>query len=162
MEVQNNILSKIKDETEQHLKDELFPLISQLVENKMKEESDKFFDETNILGDVFPKLIGSGLFRTCGKCCRCTRTNEEIVFNEDYLKECAYKIGVSSENYNLRNDEYILVCSAYGYLHECYPLGISYTNDRVSGTKKTLVVKDHFRGEYLTNYGSLIYLLKIH
>lgn len=160
MEVQKNILSKIKDETEQHLKDELFPLISQLVENKMKEESDKFFDETNILGDVFPKLIGSGLFRTCGKCCRCTRTNEEIVFNEDYLKECAYKIGVSSENYNLRNDEYILVCSAYGYLHECYPLGISYTNDKISGTKKMLVVKDHFRGEYLTNYGSLIDLYK--
>lgn len=160
MEVQKNILSKIKDETDQHLKGELFPLISQLVETKMKEERDKFFDETNILGDVFPKLVGSGLFRTCGKCCRCTRTNEEIVFNEDYLKECAYKIGVSSENYNLRNDEYILVCSAYGYLHECYPLGISYTNDRVSGTKKTLVVKDHFRGEYLTNYGSIIYLYK--
>src|SRR6056300_64440 len=115
MEVQKNILFKIRDETEKHLKGELLPLISDLVITKMKEESDKFFDKTNILGDIFPKPIGSGLFRTCGKCCRCTRTNEEIVFNEDYLKKCN-EIKVSSENYNLRNDEYILVCSAYGYL----------------------------------------------
>ena len=159
MEVQKNILSKIRDETEQHLKGELFPLISDLVMTKMKEESDKFFNKTNILGDIFPKPIGSGLFRTCGKCCRCTRTNEEIVFNEDYLKKCN-EISVSSENYNLRNDEYILVCSAYGYLHECYPLNISYNSDMTRGTKKMLVLKDNFRGEYLTNYGRLIYLYK--
>jgi len=159
MEVQKNILSKIKDETEQHLKGELLPLISDLVETKMKEESDKFFDKTNILGDIFPKLISLGLFRTCGKCCRCTRKNTELIFDDDYIKKCNEN-GVSSENYNLRNDEYILLCSAYGYLHECYPLDISYTSDRVSGTKKILVVKNNFRGEYITNYGSIIYLYK--
>ena len=159
MEAQNAILTKIKNETEQQLQSQILPLLSQLVNKKIEEESEKFFEKTNILGDIFPKPIGSGIFKACGKCCRCTSTNTELVFNEDYLNKC-HEIRISSENFHLRNDEYILVCSAYGYLPECYPLCISYTMDSISGTNKILIVNDNFRGIYITNYGSIIYLDK--
>jgi len=42
----------------------------------MKEETDKFLSATNILGDVFPKPNGTGMFR----CCRCLETGS--IFTE--------------------------------------------------------------------------------
>ena len=152
MEVQKNILSKIKDETEQHLKGELFPLISQLVENKMKEETDKFFDETNILGDVFPKLVGSGLFRTCGKCCICEQNNQG-----DW---CGWSDAANSTDFitdKLKDDEYILLCSGYGNNTERYPVERCY-----DGKKNLWKPLNEVRGEYITNYGSIINLYKYH
>lgn len=158
MEVQQNILSKIRNETKQHLQSEIFPLISQLVENKMKEESSKFFEKTNILGDIFPKPIGSGIFKACGKCCRCLRENEELKLTDiNSLNKCP-GLGIQSKS-NLRSDEYIFLCSGYGNLCECFPIDViyQYTN---AGCNNGIITKDNFRGVYITNYGTIIELHK--
>lgn len=152
MEVQKNILSKIRDETGEHLKSEIFPLISQLVETKMKEESEKFLDGTNILGDVFPKLVGSGLFRTCGKCCVCKENSQG-----DWS---GWSDAANSTEFNtdgLNDDEYILLCSGYGINPGRYPVERCY-----DGGKNLWKPLCEVRGEYLTNYGSIINLYKYH
>src|SRR6056300_1175401 len=144
MEVQKNILFKIRDETEKHLKGELLPLISDLVITKMKEESDKFFDKTNILGDIFPKPIGSGLFRTCGKCCVCKKNSQGLPGSG--FSKAANGAGFSTDE--LKKDEYIILCSGYGMMNR-YPAEMYH----VKGVQMWKA-KDEIRGEYITNYGS--------
>jgi len=151
MDVQQNILRNIKNDTNDLLKSHIYPSISQLIELKMKEETDKFLSATNILGDVFPKPNGTGMFRCCGKCCRCLETNSK--FTEAYINECN-KIQCNQTS-QLRDDEYILLCSAYGRADECYPV-IEGVSNRPTGTIKTYSVNTTLRGEYLTNYGSVV------
>ena len=115
MEAQNEILTKIKNETKQQLQLQILPLLSQLVDNKIKEESDKFFEKTNILGDIFPK-------RTNGFCSNCHLCN----LNSEYYKQSGYDsetydkwkkecIQINSckisEHCKLYDDEYIILCS---------------------------------------------------
>ena len=38
---------------------------------KIKEETGKYLDNTDILWDIFPKPIGNSLFRSCGNCHHC-------------------------------------------------------------------------------------------
>ena len=148
MDVQQTILKTIKNDTNDLLKSHIYPSISQLIELKMKEETDKFLSVTNILGDVFPKPIGTGMFRCCGKCCRCLETNSQ--FTEAYINECN-KIQYKQTS-QLRDDEYILLCSGYGRHNECSPV------IDPSGHRKTYIVNKAFRGEYITNYGSVVAL----
>ena len=156
MDVQQNILRTIKNDTNDLLKSHIYPSISQLIELKMKEETDKILSATNILGDVFPKPNGTGMFRCCGKCCRCLETGS--IFTEAYINECN-KIQYKQDKHNitsqLRDDEYILLCSAYGCLDVCYP--VKECTD-ATGTRKTYHVREELRGEYITNYGSVVSL----
>lgn len=148
MEAQNAILTKIKNETEQQLQSQILPLLSQLVNNKIKEESDKFFEKTNILGDIFPKPKGSGLFRTCGKCCVCKENSKGLT---DSFSKAANSVRFSTDQF--KPDEYILLCSGYGKHIQRYP---------VEMRSDTWTKSNECRADYITNYGSIVNLYFYH
>lgn len=152
MEAQNAILTKIKNETEQQLQSQILPLLSQFVNNKIKEESDKFFEKTNILGDIFPKPKGSRLFRTCGKCCVCKENSKGLYAN---FSNAANSVGFSTDQF--KPDEYILLCSGYGVLNSCYPVEM-YNHKGTQMWRKS----NECRGDYITNYGSIVNLYLYH
>ena len=153
MEAQNAILTKIKNETEQQLQSQILPLLSQLVNNKIKEESDKFFEKTNILGDIFPKPKGSGLFRTCGKCCVCKENSKGLT---DSFSKAANSVGLTTDKF--KPDEYILLCSGYGLLHSCYPVEMYHDEKGTQMWRKS----NECRGDYITNYGSIVNIYVYH
>ena len=72
------LLQKIKQDTNDLLKSQIFPSISEFIDLKIKEETDKFLDNADILEDIFPKPIGNSLFRSCGSCHRCLSSDMEI------------------------------------------------------------------------------------
>jgi hypothetical protein len=143
MEVQDTILKKIKKDTNDILKSQIFPSISELIELKMKEETDKFFEKTNILGDSFNKPIETyGFFSFCGNCDLCKGVhhmseghNPPSKACDEWKKECINSVNTckeidsSTESRKLYEDEYILLCSRRvirdgGHGYSCY----YYTN----------------------------------
>ena len=60
----------------------------------------------NVSGSVFPKPIGSGLFRYCGKCCFCSETPDERM---DGLMKEYNKLNCKTSQ--LKSDEYFFICS---------------------------------------------------
>ena len=71
MNPQEKILNEIGKASKELIQSKISPLIDQLVTTKINQETDKFFESVNILGDIFPKPEDSGLFRFCGSCCKC-------------------------------------------------------------------------------------------
>jgi len=136
MDLQDKILKEISIESKELIHNELLPYINNLVDLKLGKEKDKFYDETNILGDIFPK--NSNGF--CGNCHLCNLNSEYYKHynynSETYDKwknECgihSYKI---SEYCKLYDDEYIILCSR-----------------RYNGDSRQLY--------YYTNYGRLCFI----
>lgn len=116
MEVQHKILSKIKKDTNDLLLSQIFPSISELIEVKMREETDKFFKKTNILGDMFPKPSEyHGHFSFCGACDLCNGKyhSNEGIDNIKWKEDCINSIStvIDEHSVKLYDDEYILLCS---------------------------------------------------
>ena len=151
MNIQLNILTKIQNDTNELIKSHVFPSIQQLVEHKIKEEKEKFFDNTNILGDIFPKPIGTGLFRSCGHCSRC----KHRIIDSDFIS-AHNNIGFTVEG--LESDEYILLCTALGKDNEGLFIQEFGRNDPRKGYIKNYQTFNNGRGVYTSNYGSMLWL----
>lgn len=137
METHDTILRKTKEDLNELLINTIYPSISDLITIKLKEECDKFIENTNdeiknninstirdlidvgikkekenylkkfnVNVSVFPKPIGSGLFRYCGKCGLCSGTPDErkIKLMEEYNK-------LNCKISELKDDEYFFICS---------------------------------------------------
>jgi len=116
MEIQNKILEEISLKSKELIQNEIVPYINNLVDLKLGEEKEKFYDETNILGDIFPKRTDG----FCGNCHLCNLNSEYYKqqnggysdrykkWKEECSSICSLKI---SESCKLYDDEYIILCS---------------------------------------------------
>ena len=117
MEIQDKILKEISIKSKELIQNEIVSYINNLVDLKLGKEKEKFYDETNILGDIFPKLENGGF---CGKCRLCNKDSEyyklysdsdKIYYNEKWKEECSISSYKISEQCKLYDDEYIILCS---------------------------------------------------
>ncbi len=115
MEIQDKILKEISIKSKELIQNEIVPYINNLVDLKLGKEKEKFYDETNILGDIFPKRING----FCGNCHLCNLNSEYYKqsgydsetydkWKEECIKINSCKIG---EHCKLYDDEYIILCS---------------------------------------------------
>ena len=152
-----DLLQKIKQDTNDLIKSQIFPSISEFIELKIKEETGKYLDNTDILWDIFPKPIGNSLFRSCGNCHHCIGSPGGCsYFNDEKMIEEFNKLGFKING--LKSDEYILICSSVGF-----STNINGSNHResylVQKNKKMEFIRTDIGEEVLiTNYGSLIHL----
>jgi uncharacterized protein YoxC len=189
METHNTILRKTKEDLNELLINTIYPSISDLITIKIKEECNKFIENTNneiknninstirdlidvgikkekenhlkkfnVNGSVFPKPIGSGLFRYCGKCCFCSGIPDERKHGlmEEYNKlSCVTR---------LKSDEYFFICSGLCIGGHRYGEGrrglieINEYNDSKGLHHIKYYPSNSCNEIFVTNYGSIIQL----
>ena len=160
MEIQDKILKEISIKSKELIQNEIVPYINNLVDLKLGKEKEKFYDETNILGDIFPKRTNG----FCGNCHLCNLNSEyykqsgyDSETYDKWKKECikinSCKIG---EHCKLYDDEYIILCSRiFRHNHGSY----YYTNygrlcfDQYCGNYGIQIYTHKWRDK-ITMYGS--------
>ena len=189
METHDTILGKTKKDLNELLINTIYPSISDLITLKLKEECDKFIENTNneiknninsticdlidvgikkekenhlkkfnLNGSVFPKPIGSGLFRYCGKCCFCSETPDE---RKNGLMKEYNKLNCKINQ--LKNDEYFFICSGLCISGDRYGNGMRgliewYGYNKPDGYHVTFRPSNSCSEIFVTNYGSIITL----
>jgi len=189
METHDTILRKTKEDLNEVLIKTIYPSISDLITIKLKEECDKFIENTNdeiknninstirdlidvgikkekenhlknfnVTDQVFPKPIGSGLFRYCGKCSFCSDIPDErkIKLMEEYNK-------LSCKIDQLKNDEYFFICSGLCVSGNRYGEGMRGLIEwrghyKPDGYSETFHRSNCCNEIFVTNYGSIIQL----
>lgn len=189
METHDTILKKTKESLNKVLINTIYPSISELITIKLKEECDKFIENTNdeiknninsticnlidieikkekenhlkkfnINDSVFPKPIGSGLFRYCGKCCFCSGISDEskIKLMEEYNK-------LGSVGVRLKAEEYFFICSGLCIGGHQYGEGRRglierHGYNKPDGYHETFNRSNCCNEIFVTNYGSIIQL----
>ena len=189
MDIHDTILKKTKESINEVLIKTIYPSISDLITIKLKEEYDKFIENTNdeiknninstirdlidigikkekenhlkkfnVNDSVFPKPIGSGLFRYCGKCCFCSGISDE---RKNGLMKEYNKLSCVTR---LKGDEYFFICS-----------GLCVSGDRYGNGMRGLIEINEYNDSkglhhikyyssnscneiFVTNYGSIIQL----
>lgn len=189
METHDTILGKTKKDLNELLINTIYPSISDLITIKLKEECDKFIENTNneiknninsticdlidvgikkekenhlkkfnVNGSVFPKPIGSGLFRYCGKCCFCSETPHE---RKNGLMKEYNKLNCKINQ--LKNDEYFFICSGLCISGDIYGNGMRGLIEckgynKPDGYHYTFLPSNSCGEIFVTNYGSIIIL----
>lgn len=188
METHNTILRKTKEDLNELLINTIYPSISDLITIKLKEDCDKFIENTNdeiknninstirdlidvgikkekenylkkfnVNRSVFPKPIGSGLFRYCGKCCFCGIPDErKHGLMEEYNK-------LNCKISELKGDEYFFICSGLcvgGNRYGEGMRGLIEVNgyNKPDGYHETFHPSNCCNEIFVTNYGSIIQL----
>jgi len=160
------ITVKLKEEcdkfieiTNNEIKNNINSSICDLIDVEIKKEKENYLKKFNVIRSVFPKPIGSGLFRYCGTCCFCSETPDE--WKNGLMKEYNKLNCKISE---LKDDEYIFICSglcASGDRYGNGMRGLIEINQRSDGNGVNHI---NYRpsnscGEiFVTNYGSIIHL----
>lgn len=188
METHDTILRKTKEDLNEVLIKTIYPSISELITIKLKEECDKFIENTNdgiknninsticdlidlgikkekennlkkfnVSGPVFPKPIGSGLFRYCGTCCFCSGIPDE---RKNGLMKEYNKLNCKISE--LKDDEYFFICSGLCVSGSRYGEGmrglIEWNGYKTDGYHETFHRSNSCSEIFVTNYGSIIQL----
>ena len=149
---------KFIENTNDEIKNNINSTICDLIDVGIKKEKENHLKKFNVNGSVFPKPIGSGLFRYCGKCCFCSETPDE---RKNGLMKEYNKLNCKINQ--LKNDEYFFICSGLCVGGNRYGEGMRGLIEVNEYNDKGLHhIKYHPSNScneiFVTNYGSIIIL----
>jgi len=160
------ITIKLKEEcdkfieiTNNEIKNNINSSICDLIDVGIKKEKENYLKKFNVIRSVFPKPIGSGLFRYCGKCCLCRGTPDE---KKNGLMEEYNKLNCKISE--LKGDEYFFICSGLCVGGNRYGEGmrglieVSEYNDSKGLHHINYYPSKSCSEIFMTNYGSIIQL----
>jgi hypothetical protein len=160
------ITIKLKEEcdkfieiTNDKIKNNINSTICDLIDVGIKKEKENHLKKFNISESVFPKPIGYGLFRYCGKCCFCSETPDE---KKNGLMGEYNKLNCKISE--LKGDEYFFICSGLCTSGNRYGEGMRglIEINEYNDSKGLHHIKYHPSNccseIFLTNYGSIIQL----
>lgn len=160
------ITIKLKEEcdkfieiTNNEIKNNINSLICDLIDVGIKKEKENYLKKFNVIRSVFPKPIGPGLFRYCGKCYFCSGTSDE---KKNGLMEEYNKLNCKISE--LKGDEYFFICSGLCVSGDRYGNGmrglieVSEYNDSKGLHHIEYYPSNSCNEIFVTNYGSIIQL----